>query len=58
MNQVVTISVRSRLADKLADSLAGPVPAGTPRSVHGTIALPNKATAVIGMQRAGKTTFL
>jgi len=58
MNQKVTGSLRSRLADKLADSLVGALPAGTPRRVHGTIALPNKATAVIGMRRAGKSTFL
>jgi predicted AAA+ superfamily ATPase len=50
--------VRNRLAEKLADSLASPLPTATPRRVHGTIRLPNKATAVIGMRRAGKTTFL
>lgn len=58
MNQIVTSSVRARLAAKLADSLAGPLPASTPRRVHGSVALPGKATAVIGMRRAGKTTFL
>lgn len=47
-----------RLAAKLADSLTGVLPAGTPRRVHGTVVLPGKATAVIGMRRAGKTTFL
>lgn len=58
MNQSTTDSVRTRLAEKLADSLAGPIPAATPRHVYGAVRLPNKATAVIGMRRAGKTTFL
>ncbi|MBI2960436.1 MAG: ATP-binding protein [Betaproteobacteria bacterium] len=50
--------VRRRLADKLADSLTAPLPAATPRRMRGTVSLPGKATAVIGMRRAGKTTFL
>ena len=49
---------RARFAEKLADSLAGPFPATTPRRVHGAVTLPGKATAVIGMRRAGKTTYL
>ncbi len=49
---------RSRLAEKLADSLAGPIPAATPRRIRGAVALRGKATAVIGMRRSGKTTFL
>lgn len=49
---------RTRLAQKLAESLTTPLPAATPRSVVGPVALPNKATAVVGMRRAGKTTFL
>jgi predicted AAA+ superfamily ATPase len=49
---------RARLGEMLADSLVAPLPAATPRRVHGTISLPGKATAVIGMRRAGKTTFL
>lgn len=58
MNQLFTNSVRIRLASKLADSLVGPLPDGTHRRVPGTLVLPKKATAVIGMRRAGKTTFL
>ena len=58
MNQMVAESIRSRLVEKLADSLAGPIPLATTRHIHGTVSLPNKATAVIGMRRAGKTTFL
>lgn len=50
--------LRARLAQKLTDSLVAPLPAITPRQVHGTVQLPGKATAVIGMRRAGKTTFL
>ncbi len=51
-------SHRAVLLEKLADSLASPLPIATPRRVHGTLQLPGKATAVIGMRRAGKTTFL
>lgn len=49
---------RTLLAEKFADSLAAPLPAATPRRIHGTVSLPGKATAVVGMRRAGKTTFL
>jgi uncharacterized protein len=49
---------RARLVEKLADSLSGAIPEGTPRRVHGPVALKGKATAVIGMRRSGKTTFL
>lgn len=58
MPDAPTQAFRARLAEKLADSLAGPLPSLTPRRVHGAVSLPNKATAVIGMRRAGKTTFL
>lgn len=53
-----TALYRKWLADMLTDSLVSPLPATTPRRVYGTISLPGKATAVIGMRRAGKTTFL
>jgi hypothetical protein len=46
------------LDQKLADSLAAALPASTPRRVPGPLHLPGKATAVVGMRRAGKTTFL
>jgi uncharacterized protein len=58
MNQMVAESIRARLVEKLADSLAGPIPLATTRHIRGTVYLANKATAVIGMRRAGKTTFL
>ena len=51
-------SYRSRLAEKLADSLSGAIPESTPRRIHGPVALPGKATAVVGMRRSGKTAFL
>lgn len=51
-------ALRAALTEKLADSLAGAIPDSTSRRVNGAITLPGKATAVIGMRRAGKTTFL
>jgi len=49
---------RSRLIEKLANSLTAPLPEATERRVFRRIAFPGKATAVVGMRRAGKTTFL
>jgi predicted AAA+ superfamily ATPase len=49
---------RFRFEDMLAASLQAPFPAATERQIYGPQTLPNKATAVIGMRRAGKTTFL
>ncbi len=51
-------SYRQYLTEKLADSLSVPLPVATERRVHGVVNLPRKATAVIGMRRSGKTTFL
>jgi predicted AAA+ superfamily ATPase len=50
--------VRARLAKKIADAVAAPLPELTPRRVHGAVTFSGKVTAVIGMRRAGKTTFL
>lgn len=47
-----------RLREFIADSTAAPPSHTTLRRVHGPVLLPGKATAVIGMRRAGKTTFL
>src|SRR5260221_9893740 len=58
MNDKTPNKFRIQLADQLAESLAAPFPAATPRRVHGTVSLPGKATAVVGMRRAGKTTYL
>jgi predicted AAA+ superfamily ATPase len=46
------------LSEKLADSLVAPLPETTARRVAGPVHFPGKATAVVGMRRAGKTTFL
>lgn len=49
---------RAPIEDLLAESLAAPLPSLISRRIAGPAALPGKATAVIGMRRAGKTTFL
>ena len=51
-------SMRQALMEQLAESLARPLPSFTRRRVFGRTGLPGKATAVTGMRRAGKTTFL
>ncbi|MEN8148381.1 MAG: ATP-binding protein [Planctomycetota bacterium] len=50
--------LRRVLAGKLAESTAAPLPAFTPRVVPGRLEVPERATAVVGMRRVGKTTFL
>ena len=52
------LEIRRVLGEKLADSASRPLPASTTREVRGALAMPGKATAVIGMRRAGKTTLL
>ena len=49
---------RQALGEQLVESLRTPPPSHTPRRVRGRFRFPGKATAVIGMRRAGKTTFL
>lgn len=49
---------RFRLVEQLVNSLTAPLPEATERRVFRRIAFPGKATAVVGMRRAGKTTFL
>jgi uncharacterized protein len=51
-------ALNALLDEKLADSLGAPVPEAPPRRVPGPVHFPGKATAVVGMRRAGKTTFL
>ncbi|MFV1959231.1 MAG: ATP-binding protein, partial [Planctomycetota bacterium] len=46
------------LVERLAASLTGSLPEPTPRRIPGRVTFPGKATAVVGMRRAGKTTFL
>jgi hypothetical protein len=48
--------IRARLTEKAAEAVANPITEGTTRQVEGTVQLAGKATAVIGMRRAGKTT--
>jgi len=38
--------------------MARPLPEATPRVIQGPVQLPGKASAVVGIRRAGKTTFL
>ncbi len=58
MNNGMSSMLKQVLTEKLADSLTEPLADFTPRSVCGEVGLPGKATAVIGVRRAGKTTFL
>lgn len=58
MKEPLNQSIHARLAQKLSESLSAPFPTYTPRRIHGRVGMPGKATAVIGMRRAGKTTFL
>jgi predicted AAA+ superfamily ATPase len=51
-------ALRARLIEQLANSLSVPLPEATERRVSGRITFPGKATAVVGMRRSGKTTFL
>ncbi len=50
--------LREVLSEQLADSVRKPPPPLTRRRVFGRVQLPGKATAVVGIRRAGKTTFL
>ena len=54
----MAVSLRQALVGQLVESLGRPLPSFTPRRVFGRTGLPGKATAVTGMRRAGKTTFL
>ena len=58
MTEPLTSALKEALTEKLAESLVLDLPRGTPRSIHGATGLPAKATVIIGMRRAGKTTFL
>ena len=49
--------IRDAIRQKLGDAIETPLPSFTPREA-GTTALEGKVRAVIGMRRAGKTTFL
>jgi len=58
MGEYLSKNHKDALAEKLADSLVSSLPEVTGRHVHGAVALPGKATAIIGMRRVGKTSFL
>ena len=46
------------LGEQIAESVWLPPPVHTKRRTFGRVRLPGKATAIVGMRRAGKTTFL
>lgn len=56
--EAIPTTFRQVLAEQIAGSVQAPPPFHTPRRVHGLTRFPGKATAVVGMRRAGKTTFL
>jgi uncharacterized protein len=58
MVNATTRRIAARFDEKLADTLSRPFPAATRRIVRGPHTIEGRATAVIGMRRAGKTTFL
>jgi len=58
MTGLLTPDLKQLLCALLKESLEVPLPTSTLRRVAGRTTLPGKATAVIGMRRAGKTTFL
>jgi len=51
-------ALKKALSEKIVESLTTPFAESTRRLVHGTLEMPGKASAIIGMRRAGKTTFL
>ncbi|MDZ7271660.1 MAG: ATP-binding protein [candidate division KSB1 bacterium] len=53
----LTRLIREALAEALAASLDGPLPGGTTRRVYGAVSMSGKVTSVLGVRRAGKTTF-
>lgn len=58
MTEPMRQSLRHALTEKLVESLTGSVPRATPRRLHGLTHLAGKATAIVGMRRAGKTTLV
>ena len=50
--------LQERLRNFVAEAAATPTRSATTRRVFGPVMFPGKATAVLGMRRAGKTTFL
>ncbi len=56
--EAMPTQLRHVLSELLAESLRNPLPPHTPRRVRGRTRFAGKVTAVLGMRRAGKTTFL
>jgi len=56
--EAVPTQLRQVLSELLAESLRSPLSSHTPRRVRGRTRFAGKVTAVVGMRRAGKTTFL
>ena len=52
------VRLKQVFGDQLADSLQKPLPDLTLRRVFGKVRFPGKVTAILGMRRAGKTTYL
>ncbi|MDP2791169.1 MAG: ATP-binding protein [Rectinemataceae bacterium] len=51
-------SIARVLEEKLADGIAFLPPSATPRRLFGPSSFPGKISAIVGMRRSGKTTFL
>lgn len=51
-------SIARVLSEKLADGIAFLPPPATPRRLYGPDSFPGKISAIVGMRRSGKTTFL
>jgi len=58
MSDTLPAPLRDALANALAESLERSIPKGTERRVVGSVRQPGKVTAVTGVRRAGKTTFV
>ena len=58
MAETTLSRLRQVFGEQLAASVRGPLPDLTRRRVFGRLRFPGKATAVTGMRRTGKTTFL
>ena len=58
MAQTTLPRLRQVFGEQIADSIRGPLPDLTRRRAFGRLRFPGKATAVTGMRRTGKTTFL
>ena len=56
--ETMPTQLRHVLSELLSESLRNPLPPHTPRRVGGRTRFAGKVTAVLGMRRAGKTTFL